>query len=92
MFTITDDEAAKVRAAFERSGALAAAAEMGRLFPQPERRRCAGGRPDGRPLVSGGGARRWGRRALARLIRRACLSGVQKSPPQPRDGADCCEG
>ena len=33
MFTITDDEAAKVRAAFERSGALAAAAEMGRLFP-----------------------------------------------------------
>jgi hypothetical protein len=33
MFTVTDDEAAKVRAAFERSGALAAAAEMGRWYP-----------------------------------------------------------
>lgn len=33
MFAITDTDAAAVRAAFERSGALAAAAEMRRLFP-----------------------------------------------------------
>ena len=33
MIAVTDDEAAKVRPAFERSGALVAAAEMGRLFP-----------------------------------------------------------
>jgi hypothetical protein len=33
MFAITDTDATKVGAVFERSGALAAAAEMGRLFP-----------------------------------------------------------
>ena len=33
MFSISDTYAAAVRTAFERSGALAAAAEMNRLFP-----------------------------------------------------------
>ena len=33
MFTVNDDQAAAIRAAFERGGELAAAVELRRLFP-----------------------------------------------------------
>jgi len=33
MFTVTDDQAAAIRAAFEHGGEFAAAVELGRLFP-----------------------------------------------------------
>lgn len=33
MFTVTDDQAAAIRAAFERGGEFSAAVELRRLFP-----------------------------------------------------------
>jgi hypothetical protein len=33
MFSVTEDQAALIRAAFERGGEMAAAAELRRLFP-----------------------------------------------------------
>jgi hypothetical protein len=55
MFVVTEADAARIRAAFERGGALSAAVELRRLFPgisdNAEARRCARTIAGWKPLV-----------------------------------------